>query len=500
MKGHTFVHIEEHQASTDTTSTIPDIMCRKHPDQPIKVYCGDCGVAACLQCGITQHNGHSILELEAAKEEQLPVMASLVTAVQEGVPKAAAAVTDLQDAVKQLRANKVAADAAVEASFRKKAQILLARKKKVLKTIETIEVEKKQVLEDRITEFETTTESSEGGTAVAECILEHGSPAEIMIARPSLTRGLEKLIKEHQTLLAPKHKDIKLDFVDTMPDLEAQLDTFGKIAAARVDAAKCTVVGDSAGLDGSTIRVGAAFSFSITVVDDEGASVENAAQLAKATLIVPGESTVVASAQMTDGSKGSGVVAGTCIAPKVAGKYALSVTVDGTPVQSSPFAINVTTTIEFSGIKLESDGVSVKDLVASGWTLAHQKLYNYNTKVEELDALQGKKFLVAARKTGADILTVAAMGNKEVILKRTTSRSEAYEHNGAYWYCGITEGGNSFGFAPNGTVNLKNPDMHDQASPYRLSWIMTGGCGGWRAGSTTGIHGSTEWEMLIFTI
>ena len=230
MKGHTFVHIEEHQASTDTTSTIPDIMCRKHPDQPIKVYCGDCGVAACLQCGITQHNGHSILELEAAKEEQLPVMASLVTAVQEGVPKAAAAVTDVQDGVKQLRANKVAADAAVEASFRKKAQILLARKNKVLKTIETIEVEKKQVLEDRITEFETTTESSEGGTAVAECILEHGSPAEIMIARPSLTSGLGKLIKEHQTHLAPKHKDIKLDFVDNMPDLEAQLDTFGKIA------------------------------------------------------------------------------------------------------------------------------------------------------------------------------------------------------------------------------------------------------------------------------
>lgn len=120
FKTHTLVPIEEQLASPDanTAAAIPDVMCWKHPDQPIKVYCGDCGIAACLQCAVTQHNGHSILELEAAKGEQLPVMASLVTAVQEGVPKAAAAVAELQGAVKQLRANKDAADAAVEASFR----------------------------------------------------------------------------------------------------------------------------------------------------------------------------------------------------------------------------------------------------------------------------------------------------------------------------------------------------------------------------------------------
>lgn len=204
--------------------------------------------------------------------------------------------------------------------------------------------------------------------------------------------------------------------------------------------------------------------------------------------------------QLTDGSKGSGVVAGTCIAPKVAGKYALSVTVDGTPVQSSPFAITVTSTIEFSGIKLESDGVSVKGLVASGWTLAHQKLYNYHTKVEELDALQGKKFLVAARKTGGDILAVAAMGDKEVILKRTTSGTEAHEHNGAYWYCCESNG---FGFAPNGTVSVYCADTTDEANPgQRLSWFLNNRDEfGYRAGSSVDdARDSTDWEMLVFTV
>lgn len=377
---------------------------------------------------------------------------------------------------------------------RKKAQVLLARKKRVLTSIETLEAEKRQVLEDRITKIETTTLSSEGGTAVAECILEHGSPAEIMVARPSLTTGLGNLIKEHQALYAPTHKDIKLDFVDNMPDLTAQLDAFGKIAAARVDAAQCTVVGAGAGLDGRAVKAGATFGFTIAVVDDAGANVENPAQLATATLYLLDRSTVAANAQLAAGSEGG--VTGTCVAPATAGEYSLAVTVDGAHVQGSPFALNVTTLVEFSGIKIESDGVSAKELIASGWTLAYAKTYSHGTKVAELDALHGTKFLVAARRTGADILTVAAMGDRDQVLRRTTSRTEAHEHNGAHWYCFKGKG---FGFAPNGTVNVGSADTHDKDSPHRLSWHMTGS-GGWRAGSACRLSDSAEWEKLIFTL
>ena len=116
--------------------------------------------------------------------------------------------------------------------------------------------------------------------------------------------------------------------------------------------------------------------------------------------------------------------------------------------------------------------------------------------MEELDALNGKKVLVAARQTGSDILTIAAMGDKDAVLKRTTDMEEAYEHNGACWYCYEYNG---FGFAPNGTVRVNNADAEDRASPHRLSWHLDGQGGGWRAGSNIDLNRSTDWEKLVFT-
>ena len=88
----------------------------------------------------------------------------------------------------------------------------------------------------------------------------------------------------------------------------------------------------------------------------------------------------------------------------------------------------------FSGIKVESDRVSVSSLINCGWKLAYQKLYSHDTEEEELSALQGTRVLVAARKTGADILSLAAIGDRNEVLKQTSSTTEAHENNGVYWY------------------------------------------------------------------
>jgi hypothetical protein len=192
--------------------------------------------------------------------------------------------------------------------------------------------------------------------------------------------------------------------------------------------------------------------------------------------------------------------AGRCMctytAPAKAGTWSLEVLVGGDHVRGSPFAVEVQNLIEFSGIKIEQDNLSSAALLQSGWTLSYQHLYEYKTTVAELDAVGGTKWLVAARRKGKDTLVVAAMGDRDVVLKRTRERAVAHEHNGAYWYCFE---GNSFGFAPTARVNLWYADEEDQASQHRLSWFLDKDDGGWRAGYACNLDTSKDWEKLIFT-
>ena len=60
--------------------------------------------------------------------------------------------------------------------------------------------------------------------------------------------------------------------------------------------------------------------------------------------------------------------------------------------------------------------------------------------------------------------------------------------------------GKGFGFSPSSTIDLSSVDIVERDSgPLRLSWHLNGNEGGWRAGSTTDLYTSTEWEKLIFT-
>jgi hypothetical protein len=99
-------------ASASSTSALPPpVMCWRHPDQPIKVYCGSCKAAVCLKCAVTHHNGHPVTELEPAHKQQLPILKALVGDVQAGASATASAIAELRTA-------KGAAVDAVKAAFR----------------------------------------------------------------------------------------------------------------------------------------------------------------------------------------------------------------------------------------------------------------------------------------------------------------------------------------------------------------------------------------------
>lgn len=61
--------------------------------------------------------------------------------------------------------------------------------------------------------------------------------------------------------------------------------------------------------------------------------------------------------------------------------------------------------------------------------------------------------------------------------------------------------GHSFGFAKTQNIFLNSADQYDQGSnfndKYRLSWLLTGGYGGWRLGVHTNLYIDNNHRKLI---
>jgi hypothetical protein len=89
---HAPVPISERVGGEDNAGVI---MCWKHKDQQVMVYCSTCSAATCSTCGLTQHQGdsHTIGELEDMLPGQSKEVVAAVAAAQGTVGELQASIT-----------------------------------------------------------------------------------------------------------------------------------------------------------------------------------------------------------------------------------------------------------------------------------------------------------------------------------------------------------------------------------------------------------------------
>ena len=162
---------------------------------------------------------------------------------------------------------------------------------------------------------------------------------------------------------------------------------------------------------------------------------------------------------------------------------------------------------EFSGVK---NDLPIADL--NGWTQCFLNNYqdNMTPLVDIFTACPGGKLLLGCRLAGANVLQVAAMGNRADVLYDTGSllgSTVTHTANGVAWYF---NGSLGWGFAPAGAAVYNNScDMAGPGEKTRLCW-HTGFPGlpdypidhlnyGFRCGTDTYLQVTTTHERLIFT-
>jgi hypothetical protein len=148
----------------------------------------------------------------------------------------------------------------------------------------------------------------------------------------------------------------------------------------------------------------------------------------------------------------------------------------------------------FSGIRNE---VPVVEALTGGFEICHRDVYNQTTALANLrGACTGDVLMVACRPVDADVLTVAAMGERAEVLRDVGNAVDAsHDHNGLSWYYSPTR---SFGFFPTGAlVNRNTCDTRNNEPGQRLCWSTSNDnlTSGYRCGAT--LNPGAAWERVV---
>ena len=138
-------------------------------------------------------------------------------------------------------------------------------------------------------------------------------------------------------------------------------------------------------------------------------------------------------------------------------------------------------------------------VLAGGFEPCWSGRFNETTSVEEILAECDEGLLMmGCRPAGEANLTVAAMGERDIILQDSGNEANPENvHNGVNWYFSDTY---SWGFGPVGEPLSRNScDTGNTLPDQRMCWHTSGGnvSSGYRCGATT-LNGNNGWERIIY--
>ena len=187
-------------------------------------------------------------------------------------------------------------------------------------------------------------------------------------------------------------------------------------------------------------------------------------------------------------------------------------TITGTPTQPADLRAHTVTATNEAGSSTCTLRISVRKMTTfrgiktsefflpglqflEDWTAAYSKPYSHGTTREQLASVPAHARYVFVGAVSPDgNIALAAMGERDEVLRVTSSNQKAHEHNGVHWYF---KPGWAFGFSPTEEISLCNADTNDTSGELRLSWLLQGP-GGWRAGNVKSLNDSEVWRKLVY--
>ncbi|XP_064079014.1 tripartite motif-containing protein 3-like isoform X3 [Macrobrachium nipponense] len=166
------------------------LYCPSHQGQTLRFYCRDCETAVCSSCTDIEHRAHNTLHLTDAVEEHRLAMHQLIDRVTMQLPCVKESICDIQDVSRNLREKRTEAEKEIRRCFDILHELLDKRQTTLINSLNTIESEKQQTLDNQKEELEAWVCGVESGCEFVEKALAHCPAMEVVLVRKQLGERL----------------------------------------------------------------------------------------------------------------------------------------------------------------------------------------------------------------------------------------------------------------------------------------------------------------------
>ena len=306
--------------------------CKEH-DQPMNIFCFDCGCLICRDCTIKDHHGHNYEFVKKAASQVKKGLSQHLQPLREIKEDLMCAMKEVRTTRSELEAEGHAVVARIETSCDKLCQIIQHHKKQLVMEAEGKIAQKSGGLTGQEKQLSTSCAGADSVIEFTQHCMEYSTDDEIMCMHVELQSRIDRAIEEQQkagnSLEPVEEVDVTVD-VSFAEELKQLCQTKARITQIPLDPSKCTVVCKGA----ENAEVGK--SSEVTVL----ANLANGKPTKQKCVVECHLKSLV------DGSSGKckvdrvkGHEYRIQYMPTVRGRHELSVTVNGVEVADSPFPV-----------------------------------------------------------------------------------------------------------------------------------------------------------------
>ena len=306
--------------------------CKEH-EQPMNIFCFDCGCLICRDCTIKDHHGHNYEFVKKAASQVKKGLSQHLQPLREIKDGLMCAVKEVRTTRSELEAEGHAMVAQIETLCDELCQIIQHRKKQLVTEAEGKIAQKSGGLTGQEKQLSTSCAGAESVIEFTQHCMEHLTDDEVMCMHAELQSRIDRAIEEQQkaghSLEPVEEVDMTVD-VSFAEELKQLCQTKFRITQIPLDPSKCTVVCKGA----------------------ENAEVSKSSEVTVLTNLANGKPTKQKCVvechlkSLVDGSSGKckvdqvkGHEYRIQYTPTVRGRHKLSVTVNGVEVADSPFPV-----------------------------------------------------------------------------------------------------------------------------------------------------------------
>ncbi|XP_022810448.1 E3 ubiquitin-protein ligase TRIM71-like [Stylophora pistillata] len=303
------------------------VMCsvQYHQDQPLEYYCKDCYVCTCIKCSVVSHNRHTMVDMQKAADEQKVQIVETLKKVKEEVAifeKKMKYQTELMNKNKaQISAAREKMNETVDDCIR----LLTDHKAMMNAKFDEINQAHQKAHTTHLENFQLTVTQLESSLQQGENILERNINAEILQTKPVIIRRCEDLLNAIKPLI---YKPPRVHYV-----VEQKMDILDRVVVSHTDPSLTLIEGLS-GYETEQMET----HFTIITRDSEESQCYNEEDHIRCDIRNYTENSLEADVEFEDDEEGCYTVMYT---PYCVGLYEVKFEVNGQPLDSSPWRVQV---------------------------------------------------------------------------------------------------------------------------------------------------------------